>query len=371
MAQGAAHLYQEIAEAIRRQIASGELLPGERLPAVRALAGQWGCTPGTVSRAYALLAEEGLVSGHRGGGTRVAERPLPGQRPFLQWAALIHRAEQLLLEGVAQGFSPAQVQAALTLAAGRWQALGEMEIPGETAVVSQQLRFVGSHDLAVDLLARQLTEARPEFSLDVRYTGSLGGLFALARGEADIAGIHLWDEASGEYNRPFVARILPGQRVSLITLARRSLGLLLPPDNPFAIHSLADLRRDGVRWVNRQGGSGTRVWLDARLRALDIAPESLPGYEQEAATHLAVAQAIADGRANVGLGIHAAAAAYGLAFAPLAQEMYQLVVPEVVGETAVYHALLTILRADSFKQLLHTLGGYDTEETVEVAASGW
>ncbi|MBK8988054.1 MAG: GntR family transcriptional regulator [Chloroflexi bacterium] len=366
MQQTAAHLYQEIAEAIRRQIAEGELPPGERLPPVRTLARQWNCTPGTVSRAYALLAAEGLVNGHRGGGTRVAQQPLPGERPFLQWAAFIHRAEQFLLEGLAQGYSPAQAQVALSLAAGRWQALQEKGVVVETAVPTHELRFVGSHDLAVDLLARQLAEAQPGAHMALRYAGSLGGLLALARGEADVAGVHLWDEASGDYNLPFVSRMFPGQRVALITLAYRSLGLLLPPENPLAISGLADLTQQGTRWMNRQGGSGTRVWLDAQLRALNIAPEAIAGYEQETPTHLGVAQAIADGRANAGLAIHAAAAAYGLAFVPLTQEVYQLVVPEVVWETAVCQTLFAILQTDAYKALLHTLGGYDSRATGEV-----
>lgn len=366
MPQVTSHLYQEIAEAIRRQIAEGELPPGERLPAVRALAQQWNCTPGTVNRAYGLLASEGLVSGHRGGGTRVAEQPLPGQRPFLQWAAFIHRAEQFLLEGLAQGYDPAQVQAALSLAIGRWQTLQAQEVTTPTAVSSPKLRFVGSHDLAVELLVQRLNETRSGAGMAARYTGSLGGLLALARGEADLAGVHLWDETSGEYNRPFVARILPGQRVRLVTLAHRSLGLILAPGNPLAIHNLADLGRSEARWSNRQKGSGTRVWLDAQLRALDIAPERISGYAQEAPTHLAVAQAVADGRADAGLGIQAAAAAYGLAFAPLTEEEYQLVIPEVVWETAVCQSLLTIIRSDAFKELLYTLGGYDTKETGEV-----
>lgn len=363
MRQSSAHLYQEIAEAIRRQIAEGDLAPGERLPPMRVLAQQWGCTPGTVSRAYALLTADGLVSGHRGGGTRVAGQALAGERPFLQWAAFIHHAEQFLLDGLALGYSPAQAQAALSLAIGRWQTVQESGGAAETAVPTHTLRFVGSHDLAVDLLAQQLAKAHPQNQLSRHYTGSLGGLFALARGDADMAGIHLWDEASGDYNRPFVSRILPGQRLLLLTLAHRSLGLLLPPGNPQDIASLADLARPETRWINRQQGSGTRVWLDAQLRAMSIPPENINGYEQEAATHLGVAQAIATGQANAGLGIHAAAAAYGLAFVPLSQEIYQLVIPESVWETAVCQTLAAILRDDAFKTLLRTLGGYDTATT--------
>ncbi len=360
------HLYQEIAETLRRQIAAGELPPGERLPAVREMAQQWGCTPGTVSRAYALLAAEGLISSHRGSGTYVAENPLPGQRPFLQWAALINRAEQFLLEALGQGHAPAQVQAALSVAVGRWQALQKAPPPEADSTPTAQLRFVGSHDLTVDLLARHLRERLPTASLDVRFSGSLGGLMALARGEADIAGTHLWDEATDSYNQPFISHLLPGQRIALVTLAQRSLGLMVPPGNPLGVQGLADLARPNVQWINRQSGSGTRVWLDAQLRALAIDPAQISGFGREEATHLGVAQAIAEGSANAGVGIHAAAAACGLGFVPLTQEVYQLALTEMVWETAVFQTLLSIIQSASFKEAVAALGGYDTAATGDI-----
>ncbi len=360
------HLYQEIAETLRRQIASGDLSPGERLLSVREMAQQWSCTPGTVSRAYALLAAEGLISSHRGSGTHVAENPLPGERPFLQWAALINRAEQFLLEALGQGHDPAQVQAALSVALGRWLALQKTPPPREDSMPATQLRFVGSHDLTIDLLARLLPERLPEAKLDVRFTGSLGGLMALARGEADVAGTHLWDEATDTYNRPFISHLLPGQRIALVTLAHRSLGLMVPPGNPLQVHGLAHLTRPGVQWINRQNGSGTRVWLDAQLRTLQIDSAQIGGFAREEATHLGVAQAIADGIANAGLGIHAAAAACGLGFIPLTQEVYQLALTEMVWETAVFQTLFTLIQTTAFKEAVGALGGYDTAATGDI-----
>ncbi|MBE2198415.1 MAG: GntR family transcriptional regulator [Anaerolinea sp.] len=363
MQQTTPHLYQEIAEALRRQIASGDLAPGARLPAVRELAQQWRCTPGTVSRAYGVLAEEGLVNGHRGGGTRVAENPLTGTRPFLHWATLINRAEHFLLEAIGSGHSPAQAQSALSVAIARWQT-PQTPLP-ETAVTPtpHSLRFAGSHDLTVDLLARQMAEADAAKSLAVNYVGSLGGLMALARGEADVAGVHLWDVLTGQYNVPFVRRVLPGQRVALVTLAQRSLGLIVPRGNPQALHTLADLPRPGVVWVNRQAGSGTRVWLDVQLQAAGVTAVTIPGYERELPTHMAVAQEVHEGAATAGLGIYAAAAAYGLDFVPLAQELYQLVIPEMVWATAVCQTLFAIIRAPAFQESVNALGGYDTGDS--------
>jgi molybdate-binding protein/DNA-binding transcriptional regulator YhcF (GntR family) len=358
-------LYQEIAESLRRRIASGEFQPGDKLPPVREMARRWDCTPGTVSRAYAQLAQEGLVEGYRGGGTRVTSSGLHPERPIWGWASLINRAEQFLLEALSSGHTPDQAESALSVAVARWQELQEKGAPQPSPepASTTELRFAGSHDLAVELLGRLLTEASPAAQLSVEYVGSLGGLMALARDEAEVAGSHLWDETTDTYNLPFVQRLLPGRRVVLLTLVHRSLGLITPPGNPQGLHGLADLTGDDVRLVNRQSGSGTRVWLDVQLRALGIAPESVRGYEREELTHLAIAHAVDQGEATVGLGIYAAAAAYGLDFVPLTQERYDLVFLEAVWNSALAAALVQVVRSNQFRQAAAALGGYDTSET--------
>ena len=360
-------LYLEVAEALRRRIVAGELRPGDRLPSVRAMARQWGCTPGTVSRAYAQLSQEGLIVGHRGGGTRVATEALQPEDPTWGWANLINRAEHYLLEAIRAGHTPAQAESALAVAILRWQELQCQGTPSPqprpAASQARQLRFAGSHDLAIELMARGLSEDSPQSGLTIQYLGSLGGLMALARHEADVAGTHLWDEATDTYNTPFVQRLLPGCRVALVIVAHRWLGLMTPAGNPQGLHSLADLARPGVRLVNRQAGSGTRVWLDAQLRALGMPPAALPGYEREEITHLGVARAVDQGEASVGLGIHAAAAAYGLDFIPLTQERYDLVFPQTVWDTPAAQALVQVIRSAHFKEAIALLGGYDTAQT--------
>jgi molybdate-binding protein/DNA-binding transcriptional regulator YhcF (GntR family) len=369
MKQSESFLYQVIAEALRRRIASGELKPGEKLPPVREMAGQWNCTPGTVSRAYTQLAREGLVTGHRGGGTRVA----PGEgRPeglVWQWALLVNRAEQLVLEAVRNGYTPIQIETALSVALARWQEAqrqGAPQIPTESEPNSARLCFAGSHDLIIELMAGWLTQDAPEAKLSIDYRGSLGGLMALAQQEADLAGTHLWDEVTDSYNLPFIRLLLASRQVVVVTLAHRSLGLITPPGNPQGLQSLADLTKPGVRLVNRQPGSGTRVWLDAQLKALKLPPEAVPGYEREELTHLAVASAIEQGEATVGLGIHAAAASYGLDFIPLAQERYDLVFSETAWHSPLAQTLLHLIRSSRFKEAVTALGGYDTRETGQI-----
>jgi molybdate-binding protein/DNA-binding transcriptional regulator YhcF (GntR family) len=361
------HLYEQIAEALRLQIAQGDLAPGQRLPTVRDMAREWDCTPSTVSRAYAILADEDLVTGHRGGGTRVTDNPLPLENAALHWATLVNRAERFLLEAVGQGYTSAQVWSALSVAMGRWETL-QQEVPAVDAVpAGPSLRFAGSHDLSMDLLERQLVEESPPLQLALSFRGSLGGLMALARGEADIAGTHLWDEASNSYNVPFVKRVLPGLSVALVTLVERSLGLILPPGNPQQIESLADLEQQPVRWINRQAGSGTRVWLDAQLRQAGVDIATIDGYDQEKTTHLEVAQAVQSGEATVGLGIYAAAAAYGLDFIPLTEEQYQLAIPAAVWERESCQVLLAALRSEAFLASVEALGGYNTAATGDVS----
>jgi putative molybdopterin biosynthesis protein len=261
------------------------------------------------------------------------------------------------------GHTPDEAEAALDIAIARWRDLQKTGAPSEPKRPEKVLRFVGSHDLVVDSLAHSVAEKQSDFEFTVEYTGSLGGLIALAQRRAEVAGTHLWDETTDSYNAPFVKRLLPGRRLVLLTLVHRSMGLMLPPDDSPKVQGLADLTRQNVQFVNRQPGSGTRVWLDAQLKGLDVSPDEILGYNREELTHLAVARAIADGEANVGLGIHAAAAAYGLAFVPLTQERYDLVFPESVWETPAAQTVADLIRSSSFQESVSRLGGYDTSSS--------
>lgn len=357
------YLYQEIAESLRRRIAAGEFKPGDKLPTMRQMARQWNCTPGTVSRAYAQLTREGLIEGQRGAGTRVTAAPMRLEHAAWQWASLVNRAEQFLLEAIGSGHTPAQAETALSVAIGRWREWQRTESPDQAAAPGQIIRFAGSHDLAVERLARLLREEMPEAELSREYLGSLGGIMALTRGEADIAGSHLWDEATNSYNVPFLQRLLPGQRIALLTLVHRSLGFMVPPGNPQQLQTISDLAHPEVRLVNRQAGSGTRVWLDAQLKAVGVDPASIAGHDNEKLTHLGVAETVRRGEATVGLGIHAAAAADGLDFIPLTQERYDLVIPKAAWSTPAVQALTTVIRSARFQEAVMALGGYDTGQT--------
>lgn len=234
--------------------------------------------------------------------------------------------------------------------------------------IERTIVAIGSHDLALDLLASHLRRKDPRLTLASSNVGSLGGLMALSRGEAHLTGCHLLDEETGEYNLPFVRRYLKGKPVVVLGLVRRIQGLIVPRGNPRGITSLADLAREDLRFVNRQRGSGTRVLLDYMLRRQGIAPERIRGYQREEYTHLAVAAAVAGGSADVGLGILSAARAMGLDFVPLLSEQYDLVIPRESYESELLQPLLAVIRGDEFRREVEALGGYDTSTMGQVVA---
>jgi putative molybdopterin biosynthesis protein len=246
----------------------------------------------------------------------------------------------------------------------------EVELLRAPEEVPRTVVAIGSHDLALDLLSNELAKAVPGSSLASSNVGSLGGLLALSRGEAHLAGSHLLDEETGEYNVSYVGRYLPNQKVVIVTLAGRIQGLMVPPGNPKGVHSLEDLARPDVLFVNRQRGSGTRVLLDYQLRQLGIAPGQVRGYEREEYTHLAIAADVAGGTADVGLGILAAAQALGLDFVPLFQERYDLIVPREHHDSELLRPLLEIVRGPRLREQVVRLGGYDVSEMGKVSWEG-
>lgn len=216
---------------------------------------------------------------------------------------------------------------------------------------------IGSHDITLDLLAQFLAEkGRRLASANV---GSQGGLVALRRGEAHLAGSHLLDPETGEYNLRYIRQYLPETPVQVIALVERQQGLLMLPGNPKHIQSLEDLQRPDVTFINRQRGAGTRVLLDYALGQLGLSSEGIRGYEQEEYTHLAVAAAIKSGRADCGLGIAAAARALELEFISLYQERYDLVVPLEHARSQLLAPLWKVLEDPAFRQAVSSLPGYN------------
>jgi putative molybdopterin biosynthesis protein len=222
---------------------------------------------------------------------------------------------------------------------------------------------IGSHDLVLDLAASALRRGDPGTTLASSNVGSLGGLVALRDGLCHLAGSHLLDPATGEYTLPYVDRVLAGRDVAVVRLVHREQGLIVQPGNPLGLKGVDDLVGSGVRYVNRQRGAGTRVLLDHELGLRGLSPDDVQGYAREEHTHLAVAAAVAAGRADCGLGILAAAKAFGLDFVPVTTEPYDLVVARDVVDAPLLAPLWDLLASGGFRAEIEALGGYSTAET--------
>jgi putative molybdopterin biosynthesis protein len=240
--------------------------------------------------------------------------------------------------------------------------LVDIELLRGVGEIDRTIVAVGSHDLVLDLAASALRATDPQVTLASSNVGSLGGLVALRDGLCHVAGSHLLDPESGEYTLPYIDRVLEGRDVAVVRLVHRDQGLIVAEGNPLGIGGLDDLVGRGLRYVNRQRGAGTRVLLDAHLRARGADPAAISGYEREEHTHLAVAAAVAGGRADCGLGVRAAARAFGLGFVPVTREPYDLVVAPDALEGSKLEPLWTLMGEPDFRAAVEALGGYDAAE---------
>jgi putative molybdopterin biosynthesis protein len=230
------------------------------------------------------------------------------------------------------------------------------------AEIDRTILAVGSHDLVLDLAASEIRAADPSATLASSNVGSLGGLVALRDGLCHVAGSHLLDPASSEYTLPYIDRVLEGRDVAVVRLVDREQGLIVAEGNPLGIAGIEDLARPDVRYVNRQRGAGTRVLVDHELGRLGIEPDAVSGYTREEHTHLAVAAAIAAGRVDAGLGVMAAARAFGLGFVPVTREPYDLVLLTETLEHPVMAPLWALLEQPAFRDAVEALGGYGVQD---------
>lgn len=241
----------------------------------------------------------------------------------------------------------------------------EAELLKPLSSIKNTIVIVGSHDNSLDILADQLKAGYSHIALSSSHVGSMGGLMAIKKGVCHLAGSHLLDTSDGTYNKSYVHRYLPDIPVKLVNLVMRDQGLIVLPGNPKNIKGIEDLQREDITFINRQGGSGTRILMDYRLKQLGIDPGNIKGYDADEFTHMSVAAAVLSGRADVGLGIYAAAKALGLDFIPVVTEQYDLVIPDVYLDSENIKILLDIIKTPQFKKQVEALGGYATTKTGE------
>ncbi len=236
------------------------------------------------------------------------------------------------------------------------------------ANIEKSLVAIGSHDLSIDFLSNILIQ-RYGIRLISTNVGSMGGLMALARREAHMAGLHLLDPVNGEYNITYLQKYLAKQSWMLINIAHRQQGLIIKKGNPMGIKSLEDLAANKIRYINRQKGSGTRVLLDYILSQKGISSSLINGYNREEYTHLAVAAAVKNDACDVGLGIYASARALNLDFIPVSEETYDLCILPELMKTDQLENLLETIRSQDFKTLLNKAGGYRLETSGQIRYS--
>ena len=228
------------------------------------------------------------------------------------------------------------------------------------------IRFIGSHDPVVELLFEFLKHTPVPVEFSVSFKGSMNGLIALYRREAEITGMHLWDNVSKDYNISHVKHVIADESVCIVNLVQREQGFIVAPDNPFHLHTWEDLTKKSVRFINRQKGSGTRLRLDSYLQTEKISPDRILGYGHEETTHSALACLIANGQADVGVGVKSAAQRLGLDFIPLFQERYDLVSMGQTLKTSGWEQLINVLNSAGFIQAVNQQDGYDTSLTGKI-----
>ncbi|MDL2225952.1 molybdopterin biosynthesis protein [Eubacteriales bacterium OttesenSCG-928-M02] len=232
--------------------------------------------------------------------------------------------------------------------------------------IENTIAVIGSHDPLFDEVSDMLNRSFPGVFLASTHVGSMGGINAIKRGQAHGAGIHLLDEATGEYNKSYLKTHFPSGGVVWMRGVGRLQGFMVQKGNPLGIGSVRDLTKDGLRYVNRQRGAGTRILLDYMLKNEGMEEAAIYGYEREEFTHLSVAAQIAADSADAGLGIYSAAASYGLDFVPVTTEQYDILLDEAFTKTAMFEAFQKVITGQAFIDRLTALGGYSFTDTGKI-----
>lgn len=228
------------------------------------------------------------------------------------------------------------------------------------------LVVIGSHDPLLDELANLMHMEDGSVYMSSAHVGSMGGIMAIRRGEAHAAGCHLLDTETGEYNRAFIRKYFPKGGVKLLRCVGRQQGLMLQKGNPLGIEKFADIARPGLRYVNRQKGSGTRILSDFLCKKEGLNPETIYGYEREELTHTSVAAQLASGSADAGMGIYSAARLYGLEFLPVCVEEYDLLIPDHAWDSPMVRQLVATLKSPAFRDKILAMGGYTLDRPGEI-----
>lgn len=229
--------------------------------------------------------------------------------------------------------------------------------------LNKRTHIIGSHDLSLGILRDMVKSRYPDQDLISTHVGSMSGIMAFRKGITELCTTHVLDEHEKVYNINVVKKYVPDRNWILVNIAKRTQGLLVRKGNTKSLSGIEDIAKEGVTFVNRQVGSGTRILLDAMLKEKGVSRDTVKGYDREESSHTAIAILVREGVADTGIAIHAVAQVFSLDFIPLAEEDYDLLVTKEFSETVKFQTLLSLIGSDEFKNRLHEVGGYNTEET--------
>jgi excisionase family DNA binding protein len=235
--------------------------------------------------------------------------------------------------------------------------------------IAGALLAAGSNDPVLDILQTFVRRAHPGLYLFSANMGSLNGLAALNDGHTDIAWSHLLDPESGRYNIPYLSNCLPAIKAVVVNLFHRDIGFIAATDNPYHIKWFDDLAKKGVRFINRQGGSGTRVLLDHHLGKLSLPPDRINGYDREVYTHFEVGLSILSNEADAGMATAVVAKLLGLSFAPITKESFDMVLDQSTFFQKGVQALMNVIHSGEFRNMVEKLGGYDFSDSGKILYS--
>lgn len=221
---------------------------------------------------------------------------------------------------------------------------------------------ISGQDMVLDILGKHIEKNSPYNPLR-SYTGSLNSLISMYNGEYDVVSLHMFDGDTGEYNLPYIKKILVGYPYILLNLLSRKAGFYVKKGNPLNLASWTDLNRKDIKIINREKGSGARILLDEQLRIHGIPSRDIKGYENEESNHFSVASAVSSGKADVGVGIEKAAKIVGIDFVPLITERYDLVILKNPESEHLISVIKDILSSHRFQTEVHSLGDYDISQT--------
>ena len=224
---------------------------------------------------------------------------------------------------------------------------------------------ISGQDIVLDILSKHI-ETHTSLTPLRLYNGSLNSLVSMYNGECDVVSVHLYDGETGEYNLPYVKRILVSQPFILINLVCRNAGIYVQQGNPQNIKTWIDLANPQITLVNREKGSGARVLLDEQLRMNEISTDSLKGYEKELTSHFSVASAVASGQADAGVGIESVAKMVNVDFIPLIKEQYDLVILKTKENLELLKVIKEALCFTEYRSQLEQLNGYDLSLTGKI-----